>query len=452
MRTTRARILAVIAGVLAFALLAGGGTAWAYWTATAQGTGQVTTPSVQISQTNFTALQATYINTHTRLTATGSFTVTNNGSVAGTATSRISATGTIAPQMPLSIWPAASAGVCTPSATIPGSAVSGTWASAAVAGTPLAAGASQTFCVRTDVPVAQRNTLATASGTATVAGTLNVSLAATGTGWTAAAAPATAHQTTQAIYPLDPVLAPATDSRWHAFRSAGNSNACLDVSSSGGPGTTVISGTCAVNAGGYTGPSQFWQVIPVNESNRTLVTLRPRHAPATRLAVDGTRRQVTATASPTSTSQQWHVQRGPNSAVQFVSAVDGRCLSLPSTTGAGSLSTVDCTNPASVLVAPERKPLDFTSGALLGAGFHTLIVGPRDSSARLTLQRQNALGGWSNVTTTTPSDPNQIRFSTGLLALGTHTLRLVFADGTVAYDFVLYSPLLGGMNKVSGFG
>ncbi|NUL49316.1 hypothetical protein F7P69_29575 [Cellulosimicrobium funkei] len=451
MRATRAGVAAFIAGFMALALVAGGGAAWAYWTATAQGTGQVTTPSVQISETNFSALQATYINTHTRLTTTGSFTITNNGSVAGVATSRISAPGGIAPQMPLRIWPAASASACTPSATIPESAASGTWASAAVEGTALAAGASQTFCVRTTVPVSQRDALATTSGTATVAGALNVSMVATGTGWSATANPALANQTTQAIYRLDAALAPATDSRWHTLRSAGNSTTCLEVSASGGAGSAVASATCAQNADGFTAPNQFWQVIPVNEANRTLVTLRPRHAPSTRLAVDGTGRQVIAAANPASTTQQWHVQRGPNAAVQFVSAVDGRCLAVPSATGTGALSMVDCTNPASVLVAPDRRPLTFRSGGLLGLGYHTLIVGPRATGATMTLQRWNG-SAWNNVTTNTGSNPNEIRFSTGLLAIGTHTLRLIFADGTVAYEFVLNSPLLGGMNPVSGFG
>lgn len=453
MRAFRGSVTALVAGVMAFFLLAGGGAAWAFWTATANGTGQANTLSVAVTETNFNVLRATYTNTHTRLTSTGSFTITNTGEVAGVASTRISATGTVAPQMPLRMWPVASATACTAAATIPTSAISGTWASAAIEGTTLAAGASQIFCVRTTVPVAQRNALASTTGTVTVPGTLNVSLVGTGTGWTATSIPGSAPQRTEAIYPLDTSLAPANDSRWFVLRSGANSNVCLDVASSGGAGANVISWTCTLTSNGVQQANQFWQAIPVSEADRTLVTLRPRHSPATRLSVDASGRQVLAAANTALPAQQWYVQRVSATTVQFVSASNGQCLSVPGNTANSAMSLVDCTTTASALVTADRVPLNFTGGI----STTTLLVGTSAAGAGLALQRYNPLlGNWDTMTTTTiPTSGNStgLRITSNLqLGLGDNTMRIVFPDGSVAYSLVINYNLLTGTSIVSGNG
>ncbi|WP_313817625.1 hypothetical protein [Citricoccus sp.] len=457
MRAMHAGAAAFIAGVLALALIAGGGAAWAHWTATAQGSGQVSTPSVRISQTDFPALGATYINTHARLSNTGSFTITNNGSVAGVASSRITAPGTIAPQMPLRIWPVSSPGACTASTAVPAAATTGTWAAAAVEGTTLAAGGSQTFCVRTEIPIFQRSALASSTGTTTVAGTLNVSLTATGTGWTATAPAVQAAQATQAIYPLDSganVLARPADSRWYSFRNAGTGSTCLDVSGNGGAGSLAIAWQCLQSGTTHPQANQFWQVIPVTPSDPSIVTLRPRHAPTTRLAVDTSGRQVTAAANPSLATQQWIVQRMSTADVataQFVSAVDGRCLALPSTASGNAVTTRDCTDPSTVLVTPVRSRLGFRPAGMLTN--HVLIVGPRAMGAPLTLQRRSSAGVWNSVATGIPlNQPNELQFSAAALSTGTNTMRLTFADGTVAYEFVLAVSNSGTVTPTSGFG
>lgn len=428
MRAFRGSVTALVAGVMAFFLLAGGGAAWAFWSATASGAGQANTLSVAVTQSNFDVLRATYTNATLRQTSTGSFTVTNTGEVAGVASTRITATGTVAPQMPIRMWPVSSAAQCTPAVAIPANAASGTWASTTIDGTPLAPGASQTFCVRTTIPLAQRSALASTSGSVSVAGTLSVSLVGTGTGWTAAASGA-ATQRTEAIYPLDVSgLPPESESRWFVLRSAANANTCLDVAGSGGVGANVISYGCGAAAAQS---NQFWQVIPVNSSDPSLVTLRPRHSPANRLAVDATNRQTLAAASPTALAQQWYVQRVSPTTIQFVSAVDGLCLALPGGTTA-TLTTVDCTNAASVVTAPQRIPLGITTGLLNT----TLTFGQTSSGAQLTLQRLSG-STWLPVSTA-PAGASSLTFlNTSIPLLSNVSLRLVFPDGTVAYNLVL---------------
>lgn len=442
-----ARRLAVrgfLAGVAAFALLAGGGSAWASWTASAQGTAQVTTPSVSVTQTNFNVLRATYTNSANRQTMSGSFTITNTGSVPGVATTTISSTGTAGRGFPIRMWLVPSAASCSLAAVIPDSAVSGTWALTTIAGTSLAAGQSQIFCVRTTVPVSQRNALASPTGSLTAPGTLTVSLASAETGWTAASAPASAPQTTQAIYPLDASLAPATTSRWFAFRAATNSNACLDVAASGSAGSTVISWACVRTAEGLPQANELWQVVPVSEADPTLVAIRPRHAPTTRLAVDANGRQIIAAVNSAAPAQQWYVQRASSTTVQFVSAVDGRCLALPATTGNGALSLAECTSAATVLVTPERIPLGFSTSAQSTS----LTVGPSVSGAGLTLQRWTG-AAWTDIASASGS---VITFSQSTsLAAGDNSLRIVFPDGSVAYTLTL-SLTNGVVTPSSGVG
>lgn len=446
MGVTRKITVGFIAGVMAFAVLIGGGGAWAYWTATVRGAATVTTPSVAVSQANFSVLNASFANAHSRLTSTGSFTVTNTGGSAGVATVSISATGGVAPQMPLRMWPVATAGACSAAAVIPGGAASGTWASATISNTTLAAGQSQIFCVRTTVPVSQRNALATTTGGTTILvnGTLNVSLAAAG--WTATAS-GSAVQRSVGIYPLDNSLAPVEDSRWHAFRNGASTSVCMDVqSSSAVAGTQVIAYPCQADDG-IPKENQFWQVIPVDETDRSLITLRPRHAPTMRLDVNGN--QITIQESSAATSQQWYVQRVspstvqgvPPSTVQLVSAVDGRCLSIPAS---GILSMANCESGGTVLISPQRVPLQVST--LLTTA--TLAVGPGASTLRL--QRWNGTA-WTNLTTS--STATTLSFSAPLLSAGENTMRVVFPDGTVAYNLVLRYTVLGLIvTVVSGTG
>ncbi|WP_072314827.1 RICIN domain-containing protein [Agrococcus sp. Marseille-P2731] len=451
MRRTRKGLMAFAVGALAFAMLAGGGAASAYWTAGAQGSGQVTTQAVRVSQTSFPSLGATFINTHTSLTTTGSFTVTNSGGVAGVASTTITSADARAAQLALRIWPVASTAACTAATAVPVTAGTGTWASTTVAGTSLAAGASQVLCVRTTLPVSQRNALASTTGTTSVAANLNVSLVGTGTGWTAASAPAPAAHTTQAIYPLDTSLAPVIGSRWHTLRTAASTGVCLDVSGAGGVGAAVIGWTCTqVNSAPQA--NQLWQVVPVSEADRTLVTLRPRHQPTMRLAVDATGRQTLAIAAA-GAAQQWYVQRASASTVQLVSAVDGRCLSLPTASSATARTTVDCTDATAAVLSPQLQPLGFTwNPGLIGLGSNAaLTVGA--NRADFILEREASAGVWQSVAFVQPAAyPTMITIAPANLFTGNTTLRLRYADGTVAYAFVLNRSTTNVVSAVSGTG
>ncbi|WP_413317397.1 RICIN domain-containing protein [Agrococcus sp. 1P02AA] len=451
MRRTRKGLTAFAVGALAFAVLAGGGAASASWTAGALGSGQVTTPAVRVAQASFPSLGATFTNTHTSLTTTGSFTITNPGTVAGVASSTITSADARAPQLALRIWPVASTAACTPATAVPTTAATGTWAATTVAGTALAAGASQVLCVRTTLPLAQRNALASTTGAISVPAILSVSLVGTGTGWTAAAAGVTATHRTQAIYPLDAGLAPTVGSRWHTIRSAASTGVCLDVSGGGGAGSLAIGWTCT-QANGAPQGNQLWQVIPVSEADRTLVTLRPRHQTGTRLAVDGTGRQSIAAAAA-GAAQQWHVQRVSASTVQLVSAVDGRCLSLPTTSSGTARTTVDCTDAAAAVLSPQLQPLGFTwNPGLIGIGSNAaLTVGA--NRADLILERESAPGTWQGVAFAQPAAyPTMITIAPANLPTGTSSLRLRYADGTVAYAFVLNRSSSNVVSAVSGTG
>ncbi|RLQ83907.1 RICIN domain-containing protein [Mycetocola zhadangensis] len=440
MRSARQGVAGFLAGIMAFALLVGGGgAAWAYWTASAQGTGQVTTPSVTVTQISFPSLNATYTNAHARQTVTGPFSISNTGSVAGFATASISSTAPIAAQLPLTIWRVANSAACVAGSTIPSDAVTGTWASATLGNIQLAAGQAQTLCVRTTIPLSQRDSVASATGDARAAGTLNVSLATT-TGWTAASTPAVATQTMSAIYPLDTALAPVNDSRWHSIRSA-NGATCLDVEANNTFGNAI-----AYQCGSSVQANQMWQVVPVSEADRSLITLRPRHSPNSRLAVDGSNRQVTVSSDPASPAQQWYVQRVSTTTVQFVSATNGLCLSMPQASGVAALTMIDCSNIGSVIVNPLRIPLGFSSNATTT----TLTVGPRVAAAPFFLQRLSG-GTWTTVTTT--SQANALTVANDLLVEGPNTMRIIFIDGTFpAYNNLVLNRAGTVVTAVSGTG
>lgn len=225
------------------ALVAGSaGAAFGYWVSTATATATATTASVAVSQTGFDGTGATYRGDV--LTSTGSFTVTNTGQTAGTASLAIAATSgaAMAAAMPISVWQVASAASCTAATTVPGGATTGTWASWQASGVALAPGVSTVFCVRTVVP--NRQAVATSTGAQSTTSTLTVTFD-DAAGWVGTvSATGTATRATELIYP--PAVGGSANyvqpglSNWFTLRSVGTS-LCLDVSGSGGTGTRAIS-------------------------------------------------------------------------------------------------------------------------------------------------------------------------------------------------------------------
>lgn len=433
-----------IASIAAFLAVATAGAASAYWTTQASAPGTVTTSAVAVSHAGFdTPATAKYL--PSSLTSTRSFTVTNGSGVAGTATGSISSAQAYAAKFGVQIWQVANAAACTPSTSVPGSGVfTGTWASTSFTAS-LAAGATGTFCARTTI--SDWKTATDPSGGQTVTPVLSVAINASG--WTATApATATNTQTTAGMYPLvtGPFFDASLSSTWHTVRAAAASSMCLDVSGSGGAGTPVLSWGC------HDGANQRWQFIPVSGTDQSLVTIRPRNAPGTRMATASSGAVTVETAS-TSTAQQWYVQRVSSTQYQLVSASTGMCLPMYSSNT--QLSTVDCDNALAKL-SLVREPLTVstsTSGFIFLTTTVTVSISTL-AGQTLTLQRQDGSTWVSEATFASGASSTSIT-QNDLTNNANNTLRIVFGSGTstdVAYGPFVLSRSGVSVNVVSGVG
>lgn len=147
------------------------------------------------------------------------------------------------------------------------------------------------------------------------------------------------------------------------------------------------------------------------------------------------------------------MQRASASTVQLVSAVDGRCLSLPTASSATARTTVDCTDATAAVLSPQLQPLGFTwNPGLIGLGSNAaLTVGA--NRADFILEREASAGVWQSVAFVQPAaDPTMITIAPANLFTGNTTLRLRYADGSVAYSFVLNRSTLNVVTAVSGTG
>lgn len=437
---------AFVAGILTFCLIFGGGFAWAYWTSSVQGTGNVTTTAVTVQVAANADLNDLFINTHTSLTQTGSFTVTNPSSngAPGDVSATLSGTGS-ASGFPVQIWQVANAAACTASTTVPSGTTTGTWGSAtAPAVTGVAAGATVTYCVRTVVdPYNGRNAIATASGNSSVTATITGTLATSG--WSPKTASSSATLSTQAIFQLATNWQDPTKSRWYILRSLTNNGICLDVSGTGiAAGSDAISWSCSGSR------NQTWQLTPIDASGN-LVTIQPLHVPSMNLGVytDGMQSLVTPNANDQ--SQRWYVQARPNSAYQFVNAATGKCLVLKSSQDGTPVAPVDC-NSATVGVAVtlSRLPISFSSPT---AGSIT-ISGPASGMipSNFKLESQPSGGGaWTQRGLISNSNPFSFTFSTSLMANGTYNLRITDGAGNLIHTMTFTKTSTGNTAGL-GFG
>lgn len=442
-RRTRRGFAALVAGAVAGTVLLGGGAAWAYWTASAKGTGTVTTPAVSITQTNFGNLGATYINTHTSLTNTGNFTVTNTGAVAGTATVSIAGPDSLLAKLPILVWPVANTAACTAATTPPASAVSGTWGSTSVTSTlALAANASQMYCVRTAVAVADRPGLAVASGTQSGTPSITATLAASG--WTATATTATPlsnTQKTEAIFPLDTAyLADPTKSRWFTVTNGGQ---CLDVFGGG----AASNGNNASSYGcGTAGQSnQIWQFTQ-DGGDSSKITARPGSGATLRLASGTGGNQQVSTAGNGS-EQRWFIQKAGANSYLMVSASDGKCLVMTAA-NASPQATADCNTP-NTRVNLTRVPLTFSKPFLSSGQFS---FGYPIGSTGYTAQFYNGVS-WVTMGTAASGTTTMSLGISGMSTGNTYPGRIL-ATGTseVMYDFAFSYGFLSGITMTGGIG
>lgn len=415
------RRIPLIAGLTAFILLVSGGLTWAHWTASVSGTGALTTQSATVAHSNFSAMTATYL--PSSLSRTAPFTVTNTGQIAGTATITISTPGTLAAQLPIRVWQVTASNPCTDGTATPTSAASGTWASPPALTPTLNAGASITYCVRTTIP--DWKPLAASSGTRSATPAINVTLNASG--WIASSPSASHTQTTAGMYPLANGFFNASLSPWHTVQSPANASICMDASGSGSSnGTLVISWSCHDNS------NQRWQFLPVSGTDQNLVTIRPRHAPNTRLTYNSSNAAILS-ATTGSIEQQWYVQRVNSTTYQLVSAANGRCLALRGNQDGAAMPTVPC-NSSQAQLRFQHEPLAMSqySEAILGILFPTYYVQFNFSSAMtsqgVTLQRWTGTA-WQQIGTAS-AGATSVRTERVDIPTGNSTYRIVYTGNT----------------------
>ncbi len=428
--------LAFIAGATAFLVAIGGTASWAYFTASADATGSLTTQGVTVSQSGFAGMGATYLPSN--LSDTGSFTVTNTGAVNGTAAVTIAAPESWASGLPIRVW-ATTAAACS-ATNPPGSALSGTWAAPPALSPTLNAGASVTYCVRTTIP--DWTALTSADGSQQANPQISVSLAAAG--WVASAASATHRQQTAGMYPLTEGFFNPALSRWFTVRANANTAFCLDVSGSGGSGAAVIAYGC------HNDSNQRWEFLPVSGDEQSLVTIRPRHAMGTRVSYTGA--NATTANAASSTSQQWYVQRIDATRSQLVSAATGLCLGLP-TSSAANATMVTC-DSASARLRFQREPLTFAQTGNILFPTITLTFGGSNVPAG-SLERCTNAGctAWTTVKTFSNGSTNVVfdRSDTDIPNNATSTYRIV--SGTnVLWDGIRLSRSGTTVTAVAGIG
>lgn len=166
-----ARRLRVAAAVVAALLLVAGGAgaAWAYWSSTATAATSVASGTVGITLGGAASLASGY--TSSDRSRSAALTVTNTGTLAASYSLATTTSGSapLASAVVVTRWSTTSASAC--SGSVPGSAVSGTWAAPPPMTGTLAAGAAQIWCVRTTITSAQVAALPGTSVTATLTAT-----------------------------------------------------------------------------------------------------------------------------------------------------------------------------------------------------------------------------------------------------------------------------------------
>lgn len=357
-RSSRRRrpFMGLVAGLVAGAVLLGGGGAWAYWTANATASSTVKTTKVAITQVNFPNASKTYLNTLTSLSNTGSFKVKNTGAAAGTVKVTITSPDAFASKLDTVIWTTDDAAKCTDTAAVPAAPASATgkWESMTLNSTAsLAADKEQIYCVRTTLTggktLANAMNYAHSSGTILATATLKADL--TTAGWTATDTTGVATQKTEAIYPLATDYRPVGLSDWYDISTGASSTGrCFDVASGGKVnGTAVNAYTCTQN------DNQAFQITPVAGSSPQAVTLRPMHAWEKYVAMTAPN-GTTLMLADAKDAQSWVIQTRGNGQYQLVHPTTGKCFNM--TTSA----LADC-NQAGAAVYLNRKAITFTTTA-----------------------------------------------------------------------------------------
>ncbi|HXD61659.1 MAG TPA: fibronectin type III domain-containing protein [Lacisediminihabitans sp.] len=213
---TSALVALGLAGILGIGLGLPATGSYALWnSATAVSAGSIQAGSLTAAASVSPTLAVTYSSSTT--SKTGGFTVTNNGTAAATyataATLRSGSDATLARNVTVVVWKTASVATC----GSPASAVTGTWSAFPALSGTLAAGAAQSYCVRTTI-----GAVTGLSSGATVYPTLTATLKIGG--WSSAAAVAITQSFTDDAKPSTPTGLVASSTTTSSTRLSWNAS------------------------------------------------------------------------------------------------------------------------------------------------------------------------------------------------------------------------------------
>ena len=321
-RPHRAVMHSVVVALLTALVVAGGGVTYALWSSAATGTATATGAQLDLTAT-FADANTIYRND--RYAATGSFSIANTTTTTsltpGSYSATLSATGdaALASNLTVSVWATTTPASCPSVSTVPGGALTGTWASftAPITGTVLA-GATKSYCVR--MSAIDRVALATTDGELliqpTVAATLTVG------SWTDTASSSTT-QKTAFVFPAST----PTPSTWFQLVNKGTGQ-CLDAYAAQTTADTGLIDYPCKTANTADDYNQEWMFT---SSSAGYYDVKPRHAQTLRMDVEGGSSAglaaINIQADTTARlSQEWQLQLLPDGSYQVVSKLSGLCI------------------------------------------------------------------------------------------------------------------------------
>ncbi|TQL47642.1 ricin-type beta-trefoil lectin protein [Homoserinimonas aerilata] len=333
--STPGRIV-IVAGVAALVTLlavtgAGVGQTLALWNSQAVATSSASSATLVLTTENFTSSAFTFRNDS--LSKRSSVTVSNTTATSSTTAADLtigldSASGSaaIAAAVTVTMWRVALTADCATGAPT-GTIRTGSWASfpGFTETALLPAGAKVKYCI--DSTVAERSTLATASGSQTIAPRITASIAV---GSFAVTTTASTTQQTSYIYPA---TSQPSSHTWFQIRNAATTQ-CVDVNGgNNGAGTNLIDFACktGTDTGTY---NQDWSFSTASNDPR-YVTIAARYNDALIIGPRSTGLVELQERTANAEAQQWQLQlrsnAGGTNTYQIVNRASGLCLQAPAT-------------------------------------------------------------------------------------------------------------------------
>lgn len=453
----RARV-GIVAAIVAFTVLAGTATGYAYWSATAQASLGVGAATLTTSATGWSATtlgnETISAASSNSLTSTGSVTITNTTSTTSTQSQALTATFSrqsgstaLAAATTLTVWSVASAASCTAGAT-PSSPTSGTWSAGVTVTAALTPGASVVYCLRNTV--ADRQSAADASGTLTFTPQVAAQLAE---GNFTGGSMATSTISTQYVYPLSSISAAS----WSYIVRAGTTW-CWDVSGSGtANGSLLISYACK-NNGDLNQDFRF-----IDDDGDGYGDIQARHTASLRVAAAASTASGSAvdmrTAATGTAVQQWQPQLVAANTYQFVNRYSGLCLSLPATS-TGVATQVTCNGGADQkFTLTQRAVIQLTSfecSNIGGTGANRSVQFAWDADytvGTLTWQAKlSSSGTWTTLGTSAGGTSGTFAFASPVGAPFTGTTGTYNVQVLNSGNAVIASDNITVSNSLFGFG